>query len=37
MSYSAKDPRSGIDDQASAIVTETYASKTCVFNHAVTA
>ena len=37
MSYPAKDPRSGIDDLASAIVIETYASKTCVFNHAVTA
>ena len=29
MSYPARDPRSGIDGQAIAIVTETHARKTC--------
>lgn len=37
MSYPARDPRSGIDGQAIAIVTETYACKTSTHRAEVTA
>ncbi len=37
MSYPARDPRSGIDGQANAMVTGTYACKTCTHRAEVTA